>query len=75
MKSDFVIPQIKTVFKGSNSIRYYGPVIWNLIPAEMKSVDSLETFKSKIRMWKPSNFPCRICKNYIPNVGFLETFE
>ena len=75
MKSDFVIPQIKTVFKGSNSIRYYGPVIWNLIPAEMKSVDSLETFKSKIRMWKPSNLPCRICKNYIPNVGFLETFE
>ena len=60
--SDFVIPQIK-------------PVIWDSIPAEMKHVDLLETFKSKIRMWKPNNYPCRICKNYIPNVGFLQTFS
>ena len=75
VKSDFVIPQIKTVLKGSNSIRYYGPVIWNLIPTKMKYIDSLETFKSKIRMWKPNNCPRRICKNYIPNVEFLETFE
>ena len=60
-KSDFVIPQIKTVLKGSNSIRHYGPVIWNLAPAEMKYVDSLENFKRKIRMWKPKNCRCRIC--------------
>ena len=75
LKSDFVIPQINTVLKGSNSIRYYGPVIWNLIPNEIKYVDSLEIFKNKIRMWKPINCPCRVCKTYVPNVGFLETFE
>ena len=75
MKYDFVILQIKTVFKGSNSIRYYGTVIWNLIPAKMKHVDSLETFKSKIRMVKPNYCPCRICENYITNVVFLEIFE
>ena len=39
----------------------------------MKYVDSLETFKSKTRMQKANNFPCRICKNYVPNIGFLET--
>ena len=75
LQSDFVNPRINTVLKGSNSIRYYGPVIWNLIPSEIKHVDSLETFKREIRKWKPSNCPCRMCKNYIPNVGFLETFE
>ena len=74
-KSDFVIPQIKTVLKGSNSIRYYDPVIWNLILAEMKYVDSIETFKSKRRLWKPNNCPCIVCEIYIPNVRFLETFE
>ena len=26
-KSDFVIPQVSTVFKGSSSINYYGPII------------------------------------------------
>ena len=36
VKSDFAIPQIKTVLKGSNSVWYYGPVIWNLKPAETK---------------------------------------
>ena len=41
----------------------------------MKYVDSLETFKSKISIWKPNNCPCRICKNYIPNVKVLEIFE
>ena len=45
MKFDFVIPQVKTDLK-----EYYGLVIWNLIPAEVKYVDSLETFKSKVRM-------------------------
>ena len=70
LQSDFVIPRINPVLKGSNSIRYYGPVIWNLISSEIKYVDSLETFKREIRKWKPSNCPCRICKNYIPNVGF-----
>ena len=35
-ESDFVIPQIRTVLKGSNSIRYFGPIIWKLIPEELK---------------------------------------
>ena len=74
-KSDFAMPQIKAVLKGSNSIQYHGPVIWNFSPAEMKYVDSFETYKSQIRMWKLNTCPCRICKNYILNVSFLETFE
>ena len=35
-KSDFVIPQVSTILKESNSIRYYGPVIWSLRPEEIK---------------------------------------
>ena len=73
-KSDFAIPQKSTVFKGSSSISYYGPIICSLIPEKIRYTDFLENFKSKIRMWKPKNCPCRICKNYIPNVGFLGTF-
>ena len=26
-KSDFFIPQIRNVLKGSNSVRYFGPII------------------------------------------------
>ena len=48
-KSDFVFPQIRTVLKGSNSIRCFGPIIWNLIPEELKNITSLNTFKNEIR--------------------------
>ena len=75
LKPDFVNPQVRTVLKGSNSIRYYGPTKWSLVPEEIRYTDSLEKFKNKIKRWKPNNCPCRIFKNYIPNVGFLEIFE
>ena len=74
-KSDFVIPQVRTVFKGSSSISYYDPIIWSLVLEKIRYTYSRESFKSKIRKWKPKNCRCRKCKNYIPNVGFLETFE
>ena len=70
---DFVIPQVKSVYKGLNSLRYFGPIIWNLIPGEIKNCDTLASFVSKIRQWRPNACPCRICKNFIPNVGFIET--
>ena len=38
---DFVILQVKSVYKGSNSLRYFGPIIWNLIPKEIKIVTHL----------------------------------
>ena len=72
-QSDFVIPQVRSVYKGLNSLRYFGPIIWNLIPKEIKNCDTLASFESKIRQWRPNACPCRICKNFIPNVGFIET--
>ena len=55
---------------GSSTIHHYNIQTlcielksWNLIPSEIKYVYSLETFKREIRKWKPSNCPCRICKN------------
>ena len=71
---DFVISQVKTVYKGSNSLRYFGPIIWSLIPKKIKSCDTLASFIINIRQWRADACPCRICKNFIPNVGFIETY-
>ena len=59
-QSDFVIPEVKTVCEGSNSLWYFGPVIWNLIPKEIKYSDLLDSFIRKIRQWKPNSCPCRL---------------
>ena len=74
-KSDFVIPQIRTVLKGSSSIRYFGPIIWNLIPEELKNLTSVNILKKEITRWRPKNSPYRICRNYMHNLGFVELFE
>ena len=56
---------------GENSISHLGPKIWDLVPAEMKFLDSLSQFKTAIKCWKTGNCPCRICKTYISQVGFI----
>ena len=40
-KFDFVIPQVRILLKGSKSIRYYGPIIWSLVPEEIQYTHSL----------------------------------
>ena len=69
-QNHLVIPQVNTVLKGKNSIRYFGPVIWNLIPHEIRNLKTLNEFKEKIKTWKPDSCPCRLCLDFIPGVGF-----
>ena len=70
-RSELTIPSINTVFKGQDSINYFGSVIWNSIPAELREISSFQVFKSEIKAWRPTKYPCRLCKNYIENLGFV----
>ena len=63
--SELTVPSISTVFKGQNSISYFGSVIWNSIPAELMGINSFQVFKSEIKAWQPANCSCGLCKNYI----------
>ena len=67
----FFQPPVRTVYNGENSLRVFGPIIWSIIPDEIKNTDSLDNLKNKIRKWKPINCPCRLCKDYVSNVGFV----
>ena len=69
--SQFHQPSANTVWNGQETISYLGPKIWNMVPEEMKQKSSLFAFKREIKQWVPDNCPCRICKNYLPNIGFI----
>ena len=69
--SNFVISPIHSVYPGIESASYLGPKIWELIPPVIRQIDFFDGFKKEIKNWKPISCPCRICKSYIPNVGFL----
>ena len=68
----FVRPQVNTVFKGDNSFRIFGPIVWNdMLPERLKNCTTLSEFKNMIKMWVPEHCPCRLCKTYIQDLGFI----
>ena len=74
LRSDvtFLRPMVNTVYYGDASLRSFGPIVWNkLLPKKYKSIDSLEKFKSLIKLWVPDSCPCRLCKTFITGLGFI----
>ena len=69
--SNFAVPNVKSVFHGSESITYLGPKIWDIVPLQLKELTSLNAFKKGIKKWQPKNCPCRLCKQYVLNLGFI----
>ena len=70
-QTDFVIPQVKSVNHGLESIWFSGPKIWESLPNNLKNKESADSFKSAIKRWKPESCPCRLCKTYLQNIGYL----
>ena len=69
-QSDFGFPGINTVFYGASSIRYFGSVIWNSLPTDLRNICDFDLSKTTMRRWKPVDYPCRLCKNYLGGLGF-----
>ena len=62
---------LSSVCTGTELLSFLGLKIWNLVPLELKQLGSLEVFKLKIKKWIPFECPCRLCRTYIQQVGFL----
>ena len=59
-EKQFYQPRVKTTFKGQESLTYFAPKVWNMVPEEYKSLSSLDKFKKEIKTWKPCGCPCRL---------------
>ena len=67
--SHFRSRKISTTKYGIEKPSYFGPELWNLVPNEYKTIESLADFKAKIKTWVPEICPCRLCKTYIHQVN------
>ena len=65
-------PFVRTVYNGTESVSYLGPKIWDIVPDEYKTLNSLNSFKESIKNRLPLNCPCRLCKTYVHGVHFIE---
>ena len=41
--------QFHSVYRGTEWLSFLGPKIWDLVPLELKQLESLEVFKLKIK--------------------------
>ena len=71
---EFQLPRVNTVWNGPNSYRCFRAIIWDLLPSVLECTSSLEKFKIGVRKWKPKRCTCRICKTFIPNIGFSNIY-
>ena len=63
---------VKTVLYGTETLSYLGPKIWNLVPSNIRDCATEPIFRKKIKKWKPDRCPCRLCKVFISNLGFID---
>ena len=70
-KNPFQTTNVHSVYNGTETISFRGPKIWALVPDEIKKSKCLSEFKDKIKKWIPSGCVCRLCKEYIANLGFI----
>ena len=69
--NEFVQPRVRSVGNGTESVRFKGPQLWQMLPQTIRNSGSLAQFKANIKNWKGENCPCKLCRTFIPNLGFL----
>ena len=60
-----------TVYFRTEGISSLASKLWELIPNEIKSAKSPNIFKEQIKSWATDKCPCRLCKTYVGNIGFM----
>ena len=69
--SNFSVLNVKSVFHGSKILSHLGPKTWDIVPLELRVLIGLNVFKKGIKKIQPKKFPCRLCKQYVLNLGFI----
>ena len=71
---DLIRTRVNTSCFGLSSLKYLTTKIWDIVPYEIKSVAKINLFKKKIRNWEPKGCHCKLRKQYLHGVGYVDTF-
>ena len=64
---DFFRNSVNSSKYGPNSIRFFA----SKVPMEMRNLKSFEDFKNKVRKWEPDGCDCKLCKDFVSNLGYV----
>ena len=65
-ENDLNNTSFKAFTYGECSLKVLGPNIWNALPIEFKSSNSLSVFKSLLKTWDGPRCDCKMCKAINP---------
>ena len=74
-QTDFARTGVNTSSFGLNPLKYLATKILDIIPCDIKSTGNLNSFKEKIRNWEPKGTHCKLCRQYVPGIGYVDSFE
>ena len=63
--------RVNSVRYGTETVSFLAPKIWDILPKDIIDSESLDIFKRKIKNLIPWECPCKLCKTYVPQVGFI----
>ena len=63
--------KVRTVRYGLETALYRAPQLWSLVPTDLKSAPNVIQFKSKIKHWECTECPCKLCRTYLRNIGYV----
>ena len=69
-ETKFKSRNVHTIRYGIETGSFVAPTIWSSIPRSYKECSSVNEFKAKIKFWYPEDLPCKLCKNYIYQIGY-----
>ena len=61
----------RTVNYNLETICYRAPFLWQVYHQNINLQMSLNIFKRKRKSWKRENCPCRLCRTYVRELGYI----
>ena len=66
----FSRPLVRSVFHGTESISYLGPVIWDILPDSYKNLPNVSVFKTGLKNGNLKIVPADFAKNTFLDLAF-----
>ena len=67
----FQTENLRSLKYGLDTNPFRASQLWQKDPTDVRKVASLTIFKNRIKTWKREDCPCRSCKLFIQNVGYI----
>ena len=72
---EFATKRKRTVKMDLETLNYRSPQLLSILPENFRQVNSLGQFKESVRKKDYIDCPCRLCKLYLSNIGFLYIYN